>query len=166
MLGVKPTEVSRESTYSAGASRDRVKTSPSPDDGQDSLASDRPSSSSSHESLTLFGQPGSSLRMFPDYFPPTVDGISPSFTRRWPSSGMGWPGESWTLDTSECPNVAVESSLSDILEPEVPSRFYLSSKAARGILRRAEKRGKTLPMHLRTALETVRDRAVTHRTPS
>lgn len=141
-----------------------AKTSPLPDDGQDSQAPDRPSSSSSHESLTLFGQPGSSLRMFPDYFPPTVDGISPSFTRRWPTSGMGWPGESWTLDTSECPNDAVESSLSDILEPEVPSRFFLSSKAAAGILRRAEKRGRLLPAHLRAALEQVTTTSKTSRT--
>jgi hypothetical protein len=68
---------------------------------------------------------------------------------------MAFAGECWTLDTSESPSDAVECSLSGILEPEVPPRFYLSSKAARGILRRAVRREKTLPDHLRAALETV-----------
>ena len=45
-------------------------------------------------------------------------------------------------------------SLSDILETgDVPRRFYLSAKACKGILRRAEKRGKDLPSALRCALE-------------
>jgi hypothetical protein len=43
--------------------------------------------------------------------------------------------------------------LSDILETgDVPQRFFLSATACRGILRRAEKRGKTLPAALATAL--------------
>jgi hypothetical protein len=57
---------------------------------------------------------------------------------------------------SESPNVDVEflSSLSLILQPpqDVPKRYYLSPKAAEGILRRAERRGKTLPDMLRRAL--------------
>jgi hypothetical protein len=41
-----------------------------------------------------------------------------------------------------------------ILQPakDVPTRYYLSSKAAEGILRRAERRGKILPDLLRQAL--------------
>jgi DNA (cytosine-5)-methyltransferase 1 len=47
-------------------------------------------------------------------------------------------------------------SLSDILETgDVPRRFFLSARACRGILRRAEKRGKELPIQLRRALEMV-----------
>ena len=50
------------------------------------------------------------------------------------------------------------SSLSDILETgDVPQRFYLSAKACRGILRRAEKRGKALPPQLARALQAVAD---------
>ena len=47
--------------------------------------------------------------------------------------------------------------LSEILEPigSVPDRYYLSSKACQGILRRAEKRGKTIPDALKAALESV-----------
>ena len=99
---------------------------------------------------------GSSLRTYPDYFPPTVAEISPSYSRRWPSSGFTTsPGECWTADTSECPSDgAASSSLPDVLEADVHPRFYLSPRAAAGILRRAEKRGKALPEALFTALKT------------
>ena len=53
----------------------------------------------------------------------------------------------------ECPSVAVESRLSQILEAEVHPKYYLSAKACDGILRRAERRGKELPPMLRGALE-------------
>jgi hypothetical protein len=57
---------------------------------------------------------------------------------------------------SEFRNGAVASSLSEILETgEVDRRYYLTQKACRGILRRAEKRGKMLPKPLRVALEAV-----------
>lgn len=54
-------------------------------------------------------------------------------------------GESMTLNTGESPSVARESTLSSILSTNVPEKYYLSQKAAEGILRRAAKRGKQLP---------------------
>lgn len=58
--------------------------------------------------------------------------------------------------TGECPNVVVESTLSQILQEDAPDKYSLSGKAARGILRRAEKRGKELPPMLKEALmETI-----------
>ena len=69
---------------------------------------------------------------------------------------MGSPIAFVTLNTLEFHSAAVASSLSDILETgAVPQRFYLSAKACRGILRRAEKRGKALPPPLRAALLAV-----------
>jgi hypothetical protein len=69
---------------------------------------------------------------------------------------MGSPTEFWTLNILEYPSGAVASSLSDILEiGEVPERYYLSGTACRGILRRAEKRGKELPEALKSALLAV-----------
>jgi hypothetical protein len=57
------------------------------------------------------------------------------------------------LSTSEYPNDAsVSSSLADVLQAEAPEKYYLSSKACEGILRRANKRGKTLPPALQEAL--------------
>jgi hypothetical protein len=73
------------------------------------------------------------------------------------------PSELWTADTSECPNDGgVSSSLADVLQDDVPSRYFLSPRAAAGILRRAEKRGRELPSHLLSALRAV---AATDSTP-
>ena len=60
-----------------------------------------------------------------------------------------------TLNTGESPSVAVESTLSSILQADVPERYYLSAKACEGILRRAERRGKELPPMLKIALENM-----------
>ena len=57
-----------------------------------------------------------------------------------------------TLNTSKSLNVAEESSLSQILLPDVPLKYYLSSKACQGILRRAEAKNVTLPPQLKTLL--------------
>ena len=43
--------------------------------------------------------------------------------------------------------------LSSILQADAPEKYCLSPKACRGILRRAQKRGKELPEVLRIALE-------------
>lgn len=63
-----------------------------------------------------------------------------------------WLGCGGTLNTSECPKDAVESSLSAILQDSVPSKYYLTRKACLGILRRAEEREKDLPEQLKLAL--------------
>ncbi len=64
-----------------------------------------------------------------------------------------WLGCGGTLNTSECPKDAVESSLSAILQEDVPSKYYLTRKACLGILRRAAERGKDLPAQLGLALK-------------
>ena len=61
-------------------------------------------------------------------------------------------GECTTLNTGECPSVGRESTLSQILQANVPEKYFLSAKACAGILRRAEKRGKELPPILKEAL--------------
>lgn len=62
-------------------------------------------------------------------------------------------GGYWTLNTSGCHSAAAVS-LSSVLEPptSIPLKYYLSSKACQGILRRAAKRGKSLPPILEQAL--------------
>jgi hypothetical protein len=59
------------------------------------------------------------------------------------------------LNTSEFHNAAVECSLSDVLETQGDhlKKYSLSPKAAQGILRRANRREKTLPPQLQQALE-------------
>ena len=67
------------------------------------------------------------------------------------------PGEQWTPNTGECPNAAVESRLSWILEADVPAKYYLTPKACQGILNRANRRRKGLPETLEAALIWQRD---------
>ena len=80
----------------------------------------------------------------------------------WANSGMGSPTGFLTLSSSEWPKDAAVCSLSDVLETgDVPLRFFLSATACKGILRRAEKRGKQLPPALMCALEEVAKRHFT-----
>ena len=73
---------------------------------------------------------------------------------------MGSHTEFLTLNTSEFHSAAAVCSLSDALETgDVPQRYFLSATACRGILRRAEKRGKDLPAALRAALLSVSSQA-------
>jgi len=65
-------------------------------------------------------------------------------------------GASWTPNIMAYPNAGDEclSSLAEVLETgDVPARYFLSSKACSGILRRAEERGKELPGQLQAALK-------------
>jgi hypothetical protein len=72
---------------------------------------------------------------------------------------MGSPTGFWTLNISEWPSDAAVCSLSQTLEVgNVPQRFFLSPTACRGILRRADKRGKALPEALAVVLRTAASR--------
>ena len=92
-----------------------------------------------------------------------------------PTSGTMRCGQPSTLNGAECRNVAVEcfcsasvteslpepiySRLADVLLKSADPKYNLSAKAAAGILRRAEKRGKRLPELLSQALQTVASEA-------
>ena len=93
----------------------------------------------------------------------------PTGDETWQSCSINWPtaatttssGELSMHSTSECPSVVVASFLSQVLQPHADPRYFLSEKAASGVLRRASKRGRTLPPELEQAL-----RAVALSTPS
>ena len=103
---------------------------------------------------------GSSWKMSPAYLRQIKDAISEQSSLHWPTQGMCiWNGGCLIRSSSESPNVVVECSLSDALESHVGDRYLLSPKAAAGILRRSQRRGKTLPEPLAVALETVAGRA-------
>lgn len=117
-------------------------------------------------------------RTSPEFFPPgrvltrrvkiTRDKTSGKLTKQVIShaslpglknSGMGGPTGALTLSLPVWHSGASVCSLSDVLETgEVPQRYFLSATACRGILRRAEKRGKELPPALALALRSVADR--------
>lgn len=91
---------------------------------------------------------------------------SPSMQKVAAANGQS---QVWFADQKECPhggfltpstggwhNVGA-ASLSSLLVPEslIPPKYFLSSKACSGILRRAAKRGKKLPLPLEIALRRV-----------
>ena len=80
---------------------------------------------------------------------------------RWLTAGTGMAGPSptefSTRSFGECPSAVVESRLSQILEDMPHPKYSLSDKACAGILRRAARRGKNLPLELEQALLTQMD---------
>jgi len=86
--------------------------------------------------------------------PVTKEEILESSSERWPTSGILLRGGCLMLSTSEYPREgAVSSSLADVLVThQVLPKYYLSPTACEGILRRANRRGKTLPPVLQEAL--------------
>lgn len=77
--------------------------------------------------------------------------LGEGITMKWEDDGA-WCGELTTRNTGECPNAAVVSRLSQILEETPHPKYNLTPKACQGILRRAERRGKDLPKLLKEVL--------------
>lgn len=89
-------------------------------------------------------------------FQVTVDEILLLFSPRFENCGR-WTsdGQCWTRNGTEYRSSGVACSLSEILEANVPQKYFLSPTACKGILRRAEKRERELPRALRLALQAV-----------
>lgn len=64
-----------------------------------------------------------------------------------------WSEGGQLLNTGVAPRVPIRASLSEILETNPDPKYYLTKTACKGILRRAEERGKPLPPALKKALE-------------
>lgn len=121
---------------------------------------------SSPGSQALYDLTGCLSKTSLDYSVLRLAEISESSSRRWMSWGTVWRGGCLTLKTSESPSGAVASTLSDILEPHAHPRYYLSPRAAQGILRRASKRGRALPTLLAEALTALAEGRAGHPTSS
>ena len=128
----------------------------SPDSGVDWKTLEETSPLPFYQSLNSFSPPGWFGKMSPE-FCPTKEMRSDSLSQGWPNSGMTARGGCWTLNISECHSEGDASFLSDVLEDAdtIPPKYYLSQKACAGILRRAEKRGKELPVALESVLRQV-----------
>lgn len=106
--------------------------------------------------LKFFDRSGFYGKTSPVYCKLTADGILEPSSGKWQNSGMGGPTESMTLSSSEWPNNVAVSSLSAVLETgNHLQQYYLSAKACRGILRRAEESEWKVPELLRDALATM-----------
>ena len=78
--------------------------------------------------------------------------VAPCWGPLWETDSL-WLGAPWTRNTGACPSAERASSLWQILEGRPPPKYFLSQRACRGILLRAEKRGKPLPSKLEWALQ-------------
>lgn len=117
------------------------------------LESDQGYGSSFYELLNSIARDGLSLRMCPAFLVLTKEETLPSSFEGWSNAGIASRGGSLMLSFTEWPKDAAVCSLSEVLETEVALKYFLSPKACRGILRRAEKRRRELPQSLKQALE-------------
>jgi site-specific DNA-cytosine methylase len=147
-------------TFSASLVACLVKIGPSPANAEELKGNALDLFTSLRESCKNFDPLGLCSRMFPDFSVPTTEEtLRKSSGFSWSSAGMGFAGVCSTRNFSESPKDAVACSLSEVLEDHAPQRFFLTPRAAKGILRRAAKRGRTLPHRLQAALESL----ATHR---
>lgn len=96
---------------------------------------------------------GSSAKRPPLFLSLNMDGLQPDACKSptW-EENAALRGAFSMPSFGESPSVDAESHLSQILEAHAPEKYYLSAKACRGILNRAQRRGKDLPPMLKTAL--------------
>ena len=132
-----------------------AKTCPLPESGRDWLESEAGFGLSSIALLQNLSQSGLLSRTSLAFYPQTEEPTSLSSFAGWSNAGMASPGGYSTLSISEWPNAAAVCSLSEVLEMDVPQKYFLSAKACLGILQRAERRGKELPGLLERALTAV-----------
>ena len=114
-------------------------------------------------------------RMYPERFPPTKERTFDAFLNRSAKSKTAqfqfldlrngsppekfWqtdfplPGELSGRNFGEFPSDAAGSFLSQILEVQVPEKYYLTQSACRDILKKARFHGEELPKPLKRALE-------------
>lgn len=124
----------------------------SPDDVPDSPVNAPASSMKSSVLPKAFSRRGDSLKMFQGCLALTPDGIWPRSLKDFGNAGLWSATQCWTASISESRNAAAACSLSAVLQKQVLPKYSLSPKAAAGILRRAAKRGRTLPPALEAAL--------------
>ena len=91
------------------------------------------------------------LKMFPDFLTAPKVKILKSSSPRWMNSGMVYHGEYWTQNSLEHRNVVEELTLSEVVEPSAPLRYFLNEEQIQSLLDRAEERGTSLPPALEKA---------------
>jgi hypothetical protein len=145
----------------------RANRSASPDFGKDLLTHEENSCLAILRWSPAICRDGLSGKTFPVFYRLTEDELLPPSFMGWRRSGIMRPGECLTLNIPEhpvfagqCPSEGGVSSLLDILETgDLPQRYYLTPRAAAGVLRRADRRKKRLPEWLREALAEVAGRS-------
>lgn len=95
------------------------------------------------ESLSYSCLVGLSQKMSPDFSLSTLGKTSGQSYPTSIRSGIVWRGMCWTPKTLAWHNKEKGSSLLEVLEISVPQKYYLSRKAIIGIIRRAQRDGRS-----------------------
>ena len=97
----------------------------------------------------------SSAKKLPLFLSLKTDGPRADASAEWVTAAAPFPsvGEYMMHSFGESPREENASRLSQILVDSPHQKYCLSARACEGILRRAKKRGKELPIELREALE-------------
>jgi hypothetical protein len=96
----------------------------------------------------------SSWKMCRDFYQAIKVATLEQSSLHWTTQGIATSSGVFLIrNSSESPNGAEESLLSQVLEQNPLPKYLLSAKAAQGILRRSVGRGKELPPELKAALE-------------
>ncbi|WP_375763902.1 DNA cytosine methyltransferase [Bradyrhizobium sp. Pha-3] len=81
---------------------------------------------------------------------------SGKFAYRWKGCGIAWKNEILEGATAPAPSEIIASRFVDVLDEQIPEdRYFLTSNAAAGILRRADIVGRTLFQPFREGLENL-----------
>ena len=93
-------------------------------------------------------------KMFPAYLIQRMEKTSVSSSQPWMNSGMAFHGESWTQNTLEHPSVVVECTLSQVVEPSSPLKYFLNKEQLLSLLRRAAVKTIPMPDSLKSRIES------------
>ena len=84
-------------------------------------------------------------KMFPDFLTARKVQTLTSSSQRWMNSGIVWHGEYWMQDSLEHRKDVEERTLSEVLEPQAPLKYFLSVEQIQSLIARATERGTSLP---------------------
>ena len=89
-----------------------------------------------------------SMKTLRECYPVIKDLTTSKYSIKWPHSGTTRNGRCQTVKTSESHRIGKGCSLSDILEDEVPEKYFLSNTKLTDILRSASQQKPQLLEHL------------------
>lgn len=84
-------------------------------------------------------------KMFPDFLTAHKVETLASSSQRWMNSGIVWRGEYWMQNSLEHRSDVAERTLSEVLEPQAPLKYFLSVEQIQSLIARATDRGTSLP---------------------
>ena len=93
-------------------------------------------------------------KMFPDSSTAQKVKTLGQSSQPWMNSGIVFHGEFWMQNSLEHPSAVEERTLSQVLEPSAPLKYFLSPEQIQSLIARATDRGTSLPPALMKAYQS------------